>query len=172
MYLCREFLKMFLYIKLKKMNKIAVKTVFGVLFLVAGMTLSAQTEKKPEMLTKETFKEKVWDFEKNPTEFVYKGDKPCIIDFYADWCGPCRRIAPYLEEFMTTYAGQIYVYKINTDQQKELAAMFQARNIPMVLFVTKKGQPQPTVGAYPKEEYQKMIETILLGKQQAADVEN
>ena len=154
------------------MNKIAMKTVLGVLFLVAGMTLSAQTEKKPEILTKETFKEKVWDFEKNPTEFVYKGDKPCIIDFYADWCGPCRKIAPYLEEFMTTYAGQIYVYKINTDQQKELAAMFQARNIPMVLFVTKKGQPQPTVGAYPKEEYQKMIETILLGKQQAADVEN
>ena len=145
-------------------NRVVIKMVFGVLFLAAAMTLSAQTEKKPEMLTKETFREKVWDFDKNPTEFVYKGDKPCVIDFYADWCGPCRKIAPYLEEFMTTYAGEIYIYKINTDQQKELAAMFQARNIPMVLFVPMKGQPQKTVGAYPKEQYQQMIETILLGK--------
>ena len=146
------------------MNKIATKTVLGVFFLIAGLTLSAQTDKKPELLTKETFKQKVWDFDKNPTEFVYKGDKPCLIDFYADWCGPCRRIAPYMEEFMNTYAGQIYVYKINTDQQKELASMFQARNIPMVLFISMKGQPQKTVGAYPKEQYQEMIETILLGK--------
>jgi len=150
------------------MNRIAIKMVFGLLFLSAAMMLSAQTEKKPEMLTKETFKEKVWDFEKNPTEFVYKGDKPCLIDFYADWCGPCRRIAPYMEEFMTTYAGEIYIYKINTDQQKELASMFQARNIPMVLLVPMKGQPQKTVGAYPKEQYQQMIETTLLGRPAAA----
>ena len=146
------------------MNRISRKTIIAVLFLIAGLTLSAQTEKKPELLTKETFKEKVWDFDKNPTEFVYKGDIPCLIDFYADWCGPCRRIAPYMEEFMKTYEGKIYVYKINTDQQKDLANMFQARNIPMVLFVPMKGQPQKTVGAYPKEQYQEMIENILLGK--------
>ena len=146
------------------MNKIAMKMVFGLLFLLSGMTLSAQTGNKPEMLTKETFREKIWDYEKNPTEFIYKGDKPCLIDFYADWCGPCRRIAPYMEEFMTTYAGEIYIYKINTDQQKELAAMFQARSIPMVLLVPMKGQPQKTVGAYPKEQYQQMIETALLGR--------
>ena len=141
-----------------------MKMVFGALFLLSGMILSAQTEKKPEMLTKETFREKVWDYEKNPREFIYKGDKPCLIDFYADWCGPCRKIAPYMEEFMTTYAGEIYVYKINTDQQKELAQMFQARSIPMVLLVPMKGQPQKTVGAYPKEQYQQMIETTLLGR--------
>ena len=153
------------------MNRFAMKTVFGVLFLMAGMMLSAQTEKKPEMLTKETFLQKVYNYEKNPTEWVYEGDKPCIIDFYADWCGPCRKIAPYMEEFMTTYAGQIYVYKINTDQQKELAAMFEARNIPMVLLVPKKGQPQKTIGAYPKESYIEMIESVLLGKS-AKKVEN
>jgi thioredoxin len=146
------------------MNKIAMKTVLGVFFFTVAMIVSAQTDKKPELLTKESFKEKVWDFEKNPTEFVYKGDKPCLIDFYADWCGPCRRIAPFMEEFMTTYAGQIYVYKIHIDQQKELAAMFQARNIPMVLFVPMKSQPQKTVGAYPKENYQQMIDEILLKK--------
>jgi len=146
------------------MNRFAMKTVFGVLFLMAGMMLTAQTEKKPEMLTKETFLQKVYNFEKNPTEWVYEGDKPCIIDFYADWCGPCRKIAPYMEEFMTTYAGQIYVYKINTDQQKELASLFQARNIPMVMFVPKKGQPQKLIGAYPKESYVEMIESVLLGK--------
>ena len=153
------------------MNRIAMKTIFGILFFLAGMMLSAQTEKKPEMLTKETFQKKVWDFEKNPTEFIYKGDKPCIIDFYADWCGPCRKIAPYMEEFMNTYSGQIYVYKINTDQQKELAQMFQARSIPMVLLVPMKGQPQKTVGAYPKDQYQQMIETTLLEKP-AAKIEN
>ena len=144
------------------MNRIAMRTVFGVLFLLAGMMLSAQTEKKSEMLTKETFLKKVWNFEKNPTEWVYEGDKPCLIDFYADWCGPCRKIAPYLEELANTYDGQIYIYKINTDQQKELAAMFQARSIPMVLIVPMKGQPQKTVGAYPKEQYQEMVEQILL----------
>jgi thioredoxin len=146
------------------MNRFAMKTVFGVLFLMTGMMLSAQTEKKPEMLTKETFLQKVYNYEKNPTEWVYEGDKPCIIDFYADWCGPCRKIAPYMEEFMTTYAGQIYVYKINTDQQKELTVKFQAQRIPLVLFVPKKGQPTQLLGAYPKEAYQEMIESVLLGK--------
>jgi len=146
------------------MNRIAMRTVFGVLFLLSGMMLYAQTEQKPELLTKETFQKKVWNYEKNATEWVYEGDKPCMIDFYADWCGPCRKIAPYMEEFMKTYAGQIYVYKINTDQQKELAAMFQARSIPMVLFVPMKGQPQKTVGAYPKEQYEEMIQKILLEK--------
>ena len=146
------------------MNRIAMRTVFGVLFLLSGMMLYAQTEQKPELLTKETFQKKVWNYEKNATEWVYEGDKPCMIDFYADWCGPCRKIAPYMEEFMKTYAEQIYVYKINTDQQKELAAMFQARSIPMVLFVPMKGQPQKTVGAYPKEQYEEMIQKILLEK--------
>jgi thioredoxin len=150
------------------MNKITPRTVFGVLFLMTGMMLYAQTEKKPEMLTKETFLKKVWNYEKNPTEWVYEGDKPCIIDFYADWCGPCKQIAPCMEEFVNTYDGQIYVYKINTDQQKELTAIFQAQNIPKVFFIPMKGQPIPVVGVdrrgvqYQKEKYQEIIETVLL----------
>jgi thioredoxin len=136
---------------------------FSVLFIISGITLSAQTDKKPEMLTKETFMKKVWDYAKDTSEFVYLGDKPCIIDFYADWCGPCRKIAPYMEEFSKSY-NDIYIYKINVDQQKELAALFQARNIPTVIFVPMKGQPTATKGAYPKEEYVKLIDKILLNK--------
>lgn len=145
------------------MKKNLIYTTLSILFVLSGITLSAQTEKKPEMLTKETFKEKVWNYTKDSTEFVYLGDKPCIIDFYADWCGPCRKIAPYMEEFSKSY-DNIYVYKINTDQQKELAALFQARSIPMVILVPMKGQPASTRGALPKEEYVKLIDKILLNK--------
>jgi len=152
------------------MKKTAIKTVFGVLFLLAGMTLYAQTDKKPELLTKETFLTKVWNYEKNPTEWVYEGDKPCIIDFYADWCGPCRQIAPFMEEFMKTYDGQIYVYKVNYDQQKELNAILQVKNIPMVFFVPMKGEPLPVLGVdrrgaqYQKLTYIGIIEKMLSEK--------
>jgi len=136
------------------------------LFSFLPSPLSAQADKKPEMLTKETFVKKVWDFKANPNELKYLGDKPCMIDFYADWCGPCRRIAPFMEELAKTYAGEIYVYKINTDQQKELAALFQARSIPMVIFIPMKGQAQATRGALPKEQYDQLIQQILLGKKE------
>jgi thioredoxin len=146
------------------MNKNAMRTALGILFLLSGMMLYAQTEKKPEFLTKETFKQKVWDFEKNPTEFTYVGDKPCMIDFTADWCGWCKKIAPFLDEFCNTYQNEIYVYKINIDKEKELRDMFQARSIPVVVFFPMQGQPTATKGALPKEQYQQMIETVLLGK--------
>jgi thioredoxin len=135
-------------------------------FFLLPSHLMAQNEKKPEMLTKETFIKKVWDYKANPNEVKYLGDKPCMIDFYADWCGPCRRIAPFMEELSKAYAGEIYVYKINTDQQKELAALFQARSIPMVIFIPMKGQPQATRGALPKEQYEQLIKKVLLEKKE------
>jgi thioredoxin len=134
------------------------------LILLSSLTLVAQTDKKPELLTKETFVQKVWDYTKNSKEFKYLGDKPCIIDFYADWCGPCRRIAPVLDEFCKTFGGQIYVYKINIDQQKELKSLFQVNSIPVVLFVPIKGQPTFTRGALPKEQYEELINQLLLEK--------
>lgn len=146
------------------MKKNGIYMLFSFLFVFSGIAVSAQSNVKPEMLTKETFMKKVWNYEKNPTEFTYLGDKPCLIDFYADWCGPCRKIAPYLEEFAKTYSGDVYIYKINTDQQKELAALFQARSIPMVILVPMKGQPTATKGAHPKEQYVQWIDNILLGK--------
>src|ERR1035437_5143984 len=98
-------------------------------------------------LTKETFIEKVANFEANPKEWKYLGDKPCIIDFYAAWCGPCKAVAPILEELAKTYDGQIYVYKINTDEKQELAGAFGIRSIPSLLFVPMDGKPQMSVGA-------------------------
>ncbi len=113
-----------------------------------------------EYLTVETFKQKVFDYTKSKT-WIYKGKKPCIIDFYADWCRPCKMIAPILEELGNDYKGKIYVYKINVDQQKELATTFGIQSIPAVLFVPLKGQPQMMVGAHNKEEYQKNVNDFL-----------
>lgn len=148
------------------MKKIAIAMFLSALFFFTDFSTAAQSEKKPEMLTKETFKKKVWNYEQSPNEFKYLGDKPCMIDFYADWCGPCKRIAPFMEELCKKYDGEIYVYKINTDQQKELAALFQARSIPLVIFVPMKGKPSSTLGAQAKEAYDNLIQQNLLGKTQ------
>ena len=146
------------------MKKIAPYLLLCAFFLLSGFVVTAQTAKKPEMLTKETFLKKVWNYVDSPNEIKYLGDKPCVIDFYADWCGPCRRIAPYMEEFSNAYDGKIYVYKINTDQQKELAALFQARSIPLVIFIPMKGKPTSTLGAQTKETYEQYINQFLLNK--------
>ena len=148
------------------MKKSTFYLLFSVLFFYSGFSLNAQVEKKPETLTKEIFQKKVWNYENNPNDFKYLGNKPCIIDFYADWCGPCRKIAPFMEEFCKTYHEQIYVYKVNTDQQKELAALFQVKSIPTVLFVPMQGPPTATKGALPKEQFDQLINQILLNKPQ------
>jgi len=115
-------------------------------------------------LTKADFLVKVANIEASPNEWKYLGDKPCIIDFYADWCGPCKAVAPILEELAKTYDGQIYVYKINTDEQQELAGAFGIRSIPSLLFVPMDGKPQMSVGALPKAQMIESIDKILLGK--------
>jgi len=117
---------------------------------------------KPVHLTKETFLEKVMDYEKNRDTWVYEGDKPCIIDFYADWCKPCKLIAPIMEELAKEYEGQIYVYKIDTEEQRELASIFGIRSIPSVLFVPMEGKPQMSTGALPKETFKQAIDNFLL----------
>lgn len=115
-------------------------------------------------LTKEEFLKKVVNYEANPTEWKYLGDKPCIIDFYADWCGPCKAVAPILEELAKEYDGQIYVYKIDTDKEQELAGAFGIRSIPSMLFVSMEGKPQMSSGAMPKNQLTEAIKTILLGE--------
>lgn len=117
---------------------------------------------KPVVLTKALFLEKVYDFEKNPDNWIYKDNKPCIIDFYADWCRPCRMVAPIMEEFASKYDGQITIYKVDTDKERELAGYFGIRSIPSVLFCPVKGKPQMTQGALPKEDFQKIIDEFLL----------
>ena len=114
-----------------------------------------------EFLTKETFKAKVFDFEANK-EWTFAGDLPCIIDFYADWCAPCKAVSPILEELAVAYAGKINIYKIDTEDQQELAGMFGIRSIPSLLFVPKEGEPQMAVGALPKETFETAINDVLL----------
>jgi thioredoxin len=114
----------------------------------------------PELLTKETFLEKVFNFEENK-EWKFEGDKPAIIDFYADWCGPCKMVAPIMEELANEYEGKIDVYKINTDEQQELAGAFGIQSIPSILFIPVGEQPQMAAGALPKETFQKVISEVL-----------
>lgn len=114
-----------------------------------------------EHLTKETFLEKVFDYEKNQ-EWKYQGELPALIDFWAPWCGPCRMVGPILEELSEEYAGKIKVYKINTDEEQELGAVFGIRSIPSLLFVPVEGQPKMAVGALPKETLKQAIEKELL----------
>ena len=113
-----------------------------------------------ENLTKQTFLEKVFNYEKNK-DWNYEGKLPSIIDFYADWCGPCKMIAPILEELSEEYAGKINIYKVDTEAEQELAAAFAIRSIPSMLFIPMNESPQMANGALPKQELQKLIKEVL-----------
>lgn len=113
-----------------------------------------------ELLTKKTFLEKVFDYEKNK-EWKFEGKVPAIIDFYADWCGPCKMIAPILEQLSEEYAGKINIYKVDTEAERELSAAFAIRSIPTMLFVPMEGQPQMANGALPKQNLEKIIRDVL-----------
>lgn len=123
-----------------------------------------QDEIKPEHLTLESFKEKVWNFEENPQEWVFKGETPAVIDFYAVWCRPCKMVAPIMDEMAKKYDGKVKIYKIDTDKEKELAGIFQIRSIPAVLFIPTKGQPIMQTGAMPRDSYIEIIEKELINK--------
>ncbi|PHR73208.1 MAG: thioredoxin [Lutibacter sp.] len=113
-----------------------------------------------EKMTKETFLEKVFNFEKNK-EWKYEGNVPCIIDFYADWCGPCKTIAPLLEVLSQEYEGKINIYKVDTEVEQELSAAFAIRSIPSMLFCPMDGEPQMAQGALPKDEFERIIKDVL-----------
>jgi thioredoxin 1 len=114
-----------------------------------------------EHLTKETFLKKVFDFEANK-DWKFEGELPCIIDFYADWCQPCKMVAPILEELSEEYKGKVNIYKVDTEQEVELAGAFGIRSIPSILFCPKDGQPQMAMGALPKETFKQAIADVLL----------
>lgn len=126
-------------------------------------------EGKTIQLTKADFLARVMDYESNPSEWNYKGDKPAIIDFYADWCGPCKIAAPILEELASEYSGEIYVYKVDTEVERELSSVFGIRSIPAFLFIPEEGKPTMSNGiARTPEETKKMfvqmIDELLLGE--------
>ncbi len=114
-----------------------------------------------EHLTRQTFLDKVFNYGKNK-DWKFEGELPCIIDFYADWCQPCKMVAPILEELSEEYKGKINIYKVNTEQEQELSAAFGIRSIPSILFCPADGQPQMTQGALPKDTFVKVIEDVLM----------
>lgn len=160
-----------------------IKTILFLLAVVIAVSCSNSTETNAQgeksvktetnqiidgktiHMNKEMFIERVMDFETNKEEWIYLGDKPAIIDFYADWCKPCKLIAPIMEELAEEYKGQIYIYKVDTQVEQELASIFGIRSIPAVLFIPMKGQPQMSTGALPKETFKSAIDDFLLKPQ-------
>lgn len=117
---------------------------------------------KTTQMTKATFIDKVMDYEKNPQTWVFKGDKPVVIDSYATWCGPCKMMAPIMDELAEEYDGKVDFYKVDTGTEEELASVFGIRSIPSFLLIPAKGNPIMTQGAMPKDQFKKMIDEKLL----------
>ncbi|MFA6729144.1 MAG: thioredoxin [Prevotella sp.] len=124
-------------------------------------TKQRSTSAKPTEITSEMFKQKIMDYEVNPKEWKYKGDKPAVIDFYATWCGPCKMTAPILDSLAIEYAGRINFYKVDVDKQQELASAFGIQSIPTILFIPKNGKPRMSVGAMLRPQLEKAIKDIL-----------
>lgn len=151
------------------MKKIAFISVFFLSFALSACSSNAEkgnagnppAEGQVNKLTAESFQRLIWNYKSNPTEWVFIGDKPVIIDFYADWCRPCKMVAPILDELSKEYQGKVRIYKINTDEQRELAGLFNINSIPAVLFIPKNGKPQMSVGAMQKEGYVDLINSVL-----------
>ncbi len=173
-YFCTmKILKQIKYPTMKQIA-LAIVLVFGVSLIACTQTkekeatssVSANSDQtgKVIQMDKAMFLDKVFNYQANPDKWIYKGDKPAIIDFYADWCGPCKKVAPIMSELATQYKDDIVIYKINTDKEKELAQVFQIRSIPSILYIPKEGQPTMTMGALPKAEFEKMIKDLLLNK--------
>ncbi len=117
---------------------------------------------KPIHLTAEEFRQQVWDYESSPQQWVYQGDIPCVVDFYADWCQPCKRVAPIMDDLADYYDGRVKIYKVNTDDERELATVFQVRSIPSILFAPMEGKPAMQPGALSKEDYIRIIDDYVL----------
>jgi thioredoxin len=125
---------------------------------------SAQAQEVIE-LNKQQFLEKVWNYESNPDAWQYNGTLPCVIDFNAKWCGPCRKMEPILNSLAAKYNGKIIIYKVDVDKEKELASLFGISSIPAFLFCPTEGDPRGTMGAYPADDFEKIIRTVLLGEE-------
>ena len=145
--------------------------IISVLLLFIGNMAMAQPKKakvqnnknsKVQNITYRDFIDKIWDFEKYPDTVVYKGKTSAIVDFYADWCGPCRKVGPIMEKLAKEYEGKLVIYKVNVDQEKELAAAFRVSSIPMVLFIPMEGRPMVQVGAMSEANYRRVIEDKLI----------
>lgn len=138
-----------------------IKAVFAVLFFVS-LTLPVMAD-DVVYITTEQFQERIFDY-KNEKDWLFKGNKPCVIDFYTTWCGPCKRLAPIMEEMSQKYCDQVVFYKADTERERELAYVFGINSIPQVLYIPTEGKPLLLKGLYPKEEIVRIIDEFLLNK--------
>ena len=139
-----------------------MKKILISVLLIAGIVLPMMAD-DVTYLTTEEFKARIFDYTKNK-EWKFAGDKPCVIDFYTTWCGPCKRLAPIMEELSQTYCDQVRFYKVDTERECELAAVFRISSIPQVLYVPVEGEPLILKGLYPKENIVEIIDDYLLKK--------
>ena len=143
------------------MRKAFILTLICIAFS-ANIFAQEKEETKVINLTYNEFIKKVWNFEKSPEAFLYEGKLPCVVDFYATWCGPCRKVSPIMERIAKEYDGMLIVYKIDVDKEPKLSSTFGVRSIPTVLFIPKEGQPMKQVGALSEQQYKQIIENNLL----------
>lgn len=137
-----------------------MKKIFLILFWCTLIAFPLLAEDVVYLNT-EQFRDRIFDY-KTEREWVYKGDKPCVIDFYTTWCGPCKRLAPIMEGLSQTYCDQVIFYKVDTERERELAYVFGISSIPQVLYIPVDGKPMLLKGLYPKEEIVRIIEEFLL----------
>ncbi|MBP7695101.1 MAG: thioredoxin [Bacteroidales bacterium] len=152
-----------------------MKTIVTFLALLPMLVLYAGNEGTADItkenktkimeLTKDEFIKRVYNYEANPKEWKYEGNKPCIVDFHATWCAPCKMLAPTLEELNQEYNGQIYIYKVDVDKSPELAAIFGVRSVPTLLWIPMEGKPGVSQGALPKSQLESIIKNTLLKKE-------
>lgn len=138
-----------------------------IVFFALVSTLSAQTQKEESsviQMNKQMFLDKVFDYTTGATEWKYLGNKPCVIDFYATWCGPCRMVAPILKDLAKEYGEEIVIYKVDTDKEKELSMAMGIQSLPTIVFIPQSGQPQVIVGAADKATFKRAIDEVLLKK--------
>ena len=144
-----------------------ILSTFILLFTFLGSTFAQESPKEGNVIEMDEtmFLTHVFDYtDKNATEWKYKGDKPCIIDFYATWCGPCKMIAPTLKDLAKEYKESIYVYKVDVDKQKRLSGAMGIQSMPTIVFIPIKGQPQIIVGAAGKDTFHRAVKEVLLKK--------
>lgn len=146
-----------------------MKLILIITALLAAVTMSGQTKNNNDKLndmevkhlTTAEFKQLVYNYEANPGDFKFEGSLPTIVDFFATWCGPCKRLSPIMDELANEYAGKINIYKVDVDQNEELSQVFGIRSIPTLLFIPKEGQPSISAGAPSKAQLKEIIEKMI-----------
>lgn len=141
------------------MRKLIFLATLLMALALTGNARNKDTGRKTVELDAKSFKELVADY--NANEWKYLGDKPAVIDFYADWCGPCKKIGPVLEKLAGEFEGDVYVYKVNVDRNRVLSAIFEINSIPALLFIPKSGDPEMVVGFRNEDFLRKKITDLI-----------